>query len=342
MAPYRPAASLLQTMIEDPETEASIMAQSIVALWRIPSGSTRTVLEGLQRLENMDAENYVATWTAVRDPKSVGQHRDELLQALAEDTPNTPRAFAMLLAIASTPEGKKPATVQVDEAIQKLWETPQGQRLWLEALRLAQDPKWETKIWQLTGSSDQDLAESAGQLAKQMKLQPLLPAEGPTIKELGIAAVMQQLGEPRGHEKRGQLWFAKLNCANCHTVSPGESPRGPYLPNVAKTYNRGQLAEAILEPSKTLAQGFVTETFALEDGNQVTGFVTEEAATRITLRDAEGREIILSPEEIEDRAKQSISVMPEGLVDHLGPQDLRDLLDYVQSLGKLAEENDKK
>jgi putative heme-binding domain-containing protein len=86
----------------------------------------------------------------------------------------------------------------------------------------------------------------------------------------------------------------------------------------------------------------VTETFALEDGNQVTGFVTEEAATRITLRDAEGREIILSPEEIEDRAKQSISVMPEGLVDHLGPQDLRDLLDYVQSLGKLAEENDKK
>ena len=84
----------------------------------------------------------------------------------------------------------------------------------------------------------------------------------------------------------------------------------------------------------------MTEVFALEDGNQVTGFVTEEGATRITLRNAEGQEIVLSPEEIEERAKQSISVMPEGLVDGLGPADLGDLLDYLQSLGKFAEAND--
>jgi putative membrane-bound dehydrogenase-like protein len=341
-APYRQAASLLQTMIEDPKTESSTLAQALQASWRIPSSSTSTVIEGLERLKSLDEENYAATWTTIRDPKSVELHRDELLQALADDASMAPRALAMLLAIASTPGGRKPASAQVDDTLQNLWETPEGQNLWLEGLRLAQDPKWETKIWQLTGSSDQSLAESASQLAKQMKLQPLIPAEGPSIKELGAAEVMKQLGEPQGHEQRGQLWFAKLNCANCHTVSPGEAPRGPYLPNVAKTYNRAQLAEAILEPSKTLAQGFVTEIFSLEDGNQVTGFVTEEAATRITLRDAEGREIILSPEEIEDRAKQSISVMPEGLVDTLGPQDLRDLLDYLQSLGKLAEENGKK
>ena len=32
--------------------------------------------------------------------------------------------------------------------------------------------------------------------------------------------------------------------------------------------------------------------------------------------------------------------MPEGLVDGLGPADLGDLLDYLQSLGKFAEAND--
>ena len=338
--PHADAAPLLKTIIENEKSPPALLAQATLALWRMPTESPDPVIAGLQRLADLNSSIYQSTWQTARDPKWVRPHRAQLLKLVEAEPPAASRALALLLSIATPPGAGKPISAKVDAELQSLWEAASGQRKWLDALRLAQDPKWETRIWQLTGNSNDKLAASARELAEQMNLQPLIPTEGPTVKELGVSEVMKQLGESKGHEKRGQLWFAKLNCANCHTVSASEAPRGPYLPNVAKTYNRAQLAEAILEPSKTLAQGFVTEVFALEDGNQVTGFVTEEGATRITLRNAEGQEIVLSPEEIEERAKQSISVMPEGLVDGLGPADLGDLLDYLQSLGKFAEAND--
>jgi len=49
---------------------------------------------------------------------------------------------------------------------------------------------------------------------------------------------------------------------------------------VAKTYKRGQLAESVLLPNKSIAQGFVTYLFVLDNGTTVTGFVTSEGPTR--------------------------------------------------------------
>ena len=39
--------------------------------------------------------------------------------------------------------------------------------------------------------------------------------------------------------------------------------KGPYLGNIANTYQRPAPAEAIHEPSKTIAQGFATNTITL-------------------------------------------------------------------------------
>ena len=39
-------------------------------------------------------------------------------------------------------------------------------------------------------------------------------------------------------------------------TSADQPPKGPYLGNIAQTYKRPELAQNILEPSKTIAQGF--------------------------------------------------------------------------------------
>ena len=68
--------------------------------------------------------------------------------------------------------------------------------------------------------------------------------------------------------------------------------KGPYLGNIAKTYKRKELAEAIILPSKTIAQGFQTNIFLMDNGKTVTGYVTREAADKVTIRDDKG---IVSP-----------------------------------------------
>ena len=140
----------------------------------------------------------------------------------------------------------------------------------------------------------------------------------------------------KGDAVRGEGLFIKLNCNNCHTVKPDEPIRGPYLPNVAKTYKREQLTESIMLPSKTIAQGFVTNLFVMNDGKQVSGFVINEAADVVTIRNTEGNELKLRVEDIEERAKQTISMMPEGLAKDSTLEDLASLVTYLESLASRA------
>ena len=72
------------------------------------------------------------------------------------------------------------------------------------------------------------------------------------------------------------------------------------------------------------------------DGKTVTGFITGEAADELTLRDGEGREIKIPLAKIEDRVKQNISIMPEGLVKDLSVEEFSSLVSYVESLAAQA------
>jgi putative heme-binding domain-containing protein len=161
-----------------------------------------------------------------------------------------------------------------------------------------------------------------------------LPAwTGPKVEELEPAEAVRQAAALAGDAERGRQVFAALSCANCHDVAPTDELRGPYLPNVAKTYQRAQLVEAILMPSKSIAQGFVQNIFVLDDGRVVAGFVTNEAPAEVTVRDNQGRPIRIPVESIVERSESPLSVMPEGQVNQLPVAALADLVTYLQSLG---------
>ena len=97
----------------------------------------------------------------------------------------------------------------------------------------------------------------------------------------------------------------KAGCRKCHVVKGDERHTGPSLEAIGDKYGRDQLAESVLLPNKSIAQGFVTYLFVLDSGTTVTGFVTSEGADEITLRDAEGREIHIPVAQIEERKKQN-------------------------------------
>jgi putative heme-binding domain-containing protein len=155
---------------------------------------------------------------------------------------------------------------------------------------------------------------------------------GPKIGGLPKEEVFKQAVATKGDAKRGEQVFGLLGCAKCHDVTPSEALRGPYLPNVAKTYRRDQLVEAILMPSKSIAQGFVQNVFQLDDDSIVSGFVTKESPEKIILRNAQGEVVEVAPETITQRKESPQSVMPEGLADGIPVTALADLVSYLESL----------
>ena len=64
------------------------------------------------------------------------------------------------------------------------------------------------------------------------------------------------------------------------------------------------------------------------------GFVSQEAADRVTIRDIDGKEHVIPTASIEQRGKQPLSMMPEGLVKMLTVKEFASLLDYIESLPK--------
>ena len=176
------------------------------------------------------------------------------------------------------------------------------------------------------------VAGAAVAAAKSLRLISKDTDTTPKIKSISVEAALAGAIEMKGDIGRGEQLFTKVNCVACHTISKDVAQKGPYLGNIAQTYKRPDLAAAILQPSKTIAQGFATTAVLTADGDLITGFVTDEQADRVTLRDGNAKEFTILKSEIEDRKTLPTSVMPEGLAGDYSIYDLASILDYLQSL----------
>jgi putative membrane-bound dehydrogenase-like protein len=136
----------------------------------------------------------------------------------------------------------------------------------------------------------------------------------------------------KGSAEKGKALFTSQSCVACHTFADGQSPKGPHMVGIGQRYSAAELLESILKPSAKIAQGFETYTFTTQRGRIVTGFVVTESADTVEIREVTGVRRLLRQKDIDSRKRQDQSMMPEGLVDSLRPEQLADLIAYLQSL----------
>ena len=135
-----------------------------------------------------------------------------------------------------------------------------------------------------------------------------------------------------GDAKRGEPFFKRQACVACHTTANGQTPKGPHLVDIGKRYKKEELVESILKPSAKIAQGFDTYQFVMESGKVFIGFVTGQTANEVQLRQTNGISVALKKDEIELRQKKPESMMPVGVANNMTPEQLADLIAYLQSL----------
>ena len=121
-------------------------------------------------------------------------------------------------------------------------------------------------------------------------------------------------------------------CIKCHKVGTDGGEVGPDLRGIGAKYNRAQLAESVLDPSKQILDGYDMTIIETKSGQVVNGIVRTEAGDEVMLVDAEGKKILLKKGDIETRVKSKKSIMPDGLQVGMTIGEFADLISYLESL----------
>lgn len=161
--------------------------------------------------------------------------------------------------------------------------------------------------------------------------------EGATTAEMQqqIERLQDVVRSASGSPYPGKKLF-KATCAKCHRLFGDGGQIGPDLTSY-KRDDVGNMLINIVNPSAEVREGFETYQALTEDGRIVSGFLVDRDNQVVVLRGADGQNVTLAQDEIEELLPQRKSLMPEGVLRELSDQQIRDLFAYLRSTQPLPD-----
>jgi len=157
----------------------------------------------------------------------------------------------------------------------------------------------------------------------------------PKAKGGGSLPPVADLLRRRGTAERGREVFAGAGtCAKCHLVDGAGRAVGPDLSGIGLKLSPEAFYESILAPSAAISHNYESYTALTADGRSVTGLLISRSPTETILRAADGNDVRLESEGIDELVRQPVSLMPADLATALTADELVDLVAYLQTLRK--------
>lgn len=145
-----------------------------------------------------------------------------------------------------------------------------------------------------------------------------------------LLAVKQLKGDPA----KGKILFTNQGCVACHSLSRSEKMKGPFMGQIGSIMNRERIAESILKPNASISQGFATYTITAKGNKTYVGFITEETANRVVMRDITGEVYTVNAADILSRKEMKTSMMPTGLANALSYEEFASLVSFLEKQKK--------
>ncbi len=272
--------------------DEQVVAALITTLSKAKGEARTAVLESIARLYHMEAD-YDGSWWWNTRPDTHGPYYKTVAWA------GTPAVEACLAKAWDEGDAAARAELRILEG---------KHRLGIKKLQAKPTPK---EIEQLAVDLEA-LAEGQGE-----------------VGDAAIEDVMIALSKLTPDMDRGRALFATQGCVACHTLTSDEKPKGPYMGQVGSIMGPDQIAESILRPNASISQGFASVVLTMKDGSVRSGFVSEESAGEVVLRDITGSVTRIAAKDIEYRNELETSMMPAGLANSLSLQDLASLVGFL-------------
>jgi putative heme-binding domain-containing protein len=155
--------------------------------------------------------------------------------------------------------------------------------------------------------------------------------ESPADRRGRMTSLKQQL-DPAALAKadagRGRALFNRI-CATCHKLYGQGGEIGPDLTGAGRD-NLDYLLENLVDPSASVNADFRMVVVAMSDGRILNGLVRAKTDRTLTLQ-TQNETLVLDRREIDDLKPSPQSLMPEGLIDPLNANEVRDLITYLMS-----------
>jgi putative heme-binding domain-containing protein len=174
-----------------------------------------------------------------------------------------------------------------------------------------------------------------GTLAGDARVEPALDAPKlVTAAEIaaraGKFARFRQLAEAGGDPHKGKALFT-ARCLTCHQQGGQGGKIGPVLDGVGATGVEAILRN-VLTPNAAMEGGYRTFRVVTKDGRIVQGLLVSQDADAIVIRQPNTADIRIPAKDVAQADFTGISVMPEGLLEAMQPDEVSDLFAHLKSL----------
>lgn len=157
----------------------------------------------------------------------------------------------------------------------------------------------------------------------------------PAAKEGKALPPMSSLVKQSGNVKNGRLIFNTTGtCHKCHIVNKVGREIGPDLSEIGSKLSRQAMFESIIYPSAGISHNYEAYSVVLARGTVVNGLITSQTDDSISVKSDDGIVRTFKMDEVDEVAKQKISLMPADLQKVMTVQEIVDVVDYLQTLKK--------
>jgi len=138
---------------------------------------------------------------------------------------------------------------------------------------------------------------------------------------------------PAGDMRHGQAVFrsSKASCSACHSIGYLGGNVGPDLTRIARIRTERDLLEAIAFPSASLVRSFEPVAVVTVSGKVYNGLIRSDTSDTLVLATGPNKEARIPRDEVDQMLPSKISIMPTGLDKQLTPQELADLLAFLET-----------
>jgi putative heme-binding domain-containing protein len=165
----------------------------------------------------------------------------------------------------------------------------------------------------------------------------IVPPKGPG-RAWTVAEVEKVMSKPlTGRDfANGKNMYAATLCAQCHQFQGEGGAVGPDLTQLGTRFSARDIAEAIIHPSKAIAEQYESMVFHVGGNETIVG--------RIASEDKREYQVMINPfdlsqtmpirkKRVTKKAPSTTSLMPPALINALNEDELKDLFAYLISGG---------